>query len=157
MAVAGLPNPRPDHAHAAVSLAMDMLTAAERFRVCDGTSLQLRIGISSGPVIAGVIGRHKFAYDLWGDTVNTAARMESHGQPGRIQVTEATYRLVRDQFRFEPCGDVYIKGKGLMRTHFVARDEASCESNVRITDAIPLRPINLGSAGLTFPGEFLTT
>jgi adenylate cyclase len=93
MAVAGLPNPRPDHAHAAVSLAIDMLSAAERCLIYDGTSLQLRIGISSGPVIAGVIGRHKFAYDLWGDTVNTAARMESQGHPGRIQITEATYAL----------------------------------------------------------------
>jgi class 3 adenylate cyclase len=119
MAVAGLPQARHDHAESAVRLALDMLDAAARRKTRDGKSLQLRIGINSGPVIAGVIGIHKFAYDLWGDTVNIASRMESHGEPGRIQVTEATYNLLKEQYEFESRGKLEIKGKGPMSTYFV--------------------------------------
>ena len=129
MAVAGLPSPRTDHAEAAVGLALDMLNAAKQCKTCDGSALELRIGISSGPVIAGVIGSHKFAYDLWGDTVNTASRMESHGKPGRIQVTETTYALLRHRYEFDPCGEIHIKGKGLMRTYFIGTGEDNaCET-----------------------------
>lgn len=119
MAVAGLPQPRPDHADAAVKLALDMLRAAEKRKTSTGRSLQLRIGINSGSVIAGVIGTHKFAYDLWGDAVNTASRMESQGEPGRIQVTEATYKLLHEQYEFESRGQLEVKGKGLMQAYLL--------------------------------------
>ena len=75
--------------------------------------------MASGPVIAGVIGRHKFIYDLWGDTVNTASRMESHGLPGRIQVTEATYERLRDRYRFEERGEIEVKGKGRLPAYLL--------------------------------------
>jgi adenylate cyclase len=81
--------------------------------------LQLRIGINSGPIIAGVVGQTKFHYDVWGDTVNTASRMESHGVPGKIQITEATHELLEDSFICHSRGTVEIKGKGLMETWFV--------------------------------------
>jgi class 3 adenylate cyclase/HAMP domain-containing protein len=122
MAVAGLPDWRPDHAQAAVRLALDMVEAAGRRKTRNGKSLQLRIGINSGPVIAGVIGIHKFAYDLWGDTVNIASRMQSHSEPGRIQVTEASYKLLKDDYEFESRGKLQIKGKGAMSTYFVLDD-----------------------------------
>jgi len=116
MVVAGVPEPRPDHAQAAANFALDLL--AEMARLCRdlGLGLDLRIGMATGPVVAGVIGRRKFAYDVWGDTVNTASRMESHGIPGRIQVTEATYRALRDRYDFEARGKIDVKGKGLMPT-----------------------------------------
>jgi class 3 adenylate cyclase len=88
-----------------------------------GEPLAVRIGIDTGPVVAGVIGRRKFSYDLWGDTVNTASRMESNGVPGCIQVTERTYRRLRDGFRLERRGPIQVKGKGEMTTWFlVGRD-----------------------------------
>ena len=88
-----------------------------------GLPLQVRIGIDTGPVVAGVIGTSRFSYDLWGDTVNTASRMESQGVPGCIQVTDRTYRCLRDRYRFERRGPVQVKGKGELVTWFlVARD-----------------------------------
>jgi class 3 adenylate cyclase/HAMP domain-containing protein len=124
MAVAGLPEARADHAQAAIRLALDMLKLANKRTTRAGDSLQLRIGINSGPVIAGVIGTHKFAYDLWGDAVNTASRMESCGEPGRIQVTEATYTILKELYRFTPRGQIEVKGKGLMPTYFLVEDDA---------------------------------
>ena len=111
MVASGIPRPRPDHACALVNLALDMQRVArtEQFR---GRHLQLRIGINSGPVVAGVIGRRKFSYDLWGDVVNTASRMESHGVPGGVQLTDATRDLVRDDFVCEPRGAIDVRGKG---------------------------------------------
>jgi adenylate cyclase len=116
MVVGGLPEPRPDHAEAVAAMALEMLDAVRAMAQPD---LEIRIGIDTGPVIAGVIGRRKFSYDLWGDTVNTASRMESHGIPGRIQVTPAVEARLRSQFRFEPRGPIDVKGKGELETFFL--------------------------------------
>ncbi len=112
MVAAGVPTPRPDHAHALAHVALDMLDAMRRQEELAALGLELRIGINSGPVIAGVIGRKRFLYDLWGDAVNTASRMESHGTAGRIQITRATYELLADEFECEPRGTISVKGKG---------------------------------------------
>ena len=112
MVAGGLPQPRPDHAEAVADMALDM--RAEFGRLCTslGLGLQLRIGMASGPVIAGVIGRHKFIYDLWGDTVNLASRMESSGLPGEIQVNEATFERLRGTFAFKAARRDRCQGKG---------------------------------------------
>jgi guanylate cyclase len=99
-----------------LELAIAMCDAISEIKTPHGEPLQLRIGIDAGPVVAGVIGRHKFSYDVWGDTVNTASRMESHGVPGRIQVTERVARAAWQQFDFEPRRSVAIKGKGTLTT-----------------------------------------
>jgi adenylate cyclase len=112
MVAAGVPSPRPDHARALALMAIDMLEAMRSSDEVGHLGLELRVGISSGPVVAGVIGRKRFLYDLWGDAVNTASRMESHGTPGRIQITRATYDLVADEFECEPRGKIPVKGKG---------------------------------------------
>jgi adenylate cyclase len=119
MAVAGVPLPRDDHAARAADMAMDVMEALAAFNQRHGYTLQLRIGINSGPVVAGVIGKRKFIYDLWGDTVNTASRMESHGVPGRIQVSDATRRQLDESFVLEARGIIDVKGKGAMHTWFL--------------------------------------
>ncbi len=119
MAVAGLPNYRSDHAFAIANMALDMQKSVLEFNQKNNLSFQIRMGISTGPVIAGVIGLKKFAYDLWGDTVNTASRMESHGIPDNIQVCEATYQLLKDKYLVEKRGLIKIKGKGEMMTYLL--------------------------------------
>jgi class 3 adenylate cyclase len=119
MVVAGLPQPRADHTEAMAEMALDMQEAIARLRVSLGLELAIRVGMASGPVIAGVIGRHKFIYDLWGDTVNTASRMETHSLAGRIQVTAATYERLRDRYRFEERGEIEVKGKGRLPAYLL--------------------------------------
>lgn len=116
MAAAGLPTPAANHAARAAHMAMDMFESLDRFNLRRGYNMQLRVGIHSGAVIAGVIGRRKFIYDLWGDTVNIASRMESHGIAGRIQVTEATRRQIDEEFQLEERGAIAVKGIGDLRT-----------------------------------------
>ena len=119
MAAAGLPIPVADHAIRAAYMALDMLDAIERFNQHSGRELKMRIGIDSGPVVAGIIGKHKFFYDLWGDVVNTASRMESHGVAGRIQVTDSVRQQLTGLFLLEDRGVIEVKGKGRMRTWFL--------------------------------------
>lgn len=119
MAVGGLPVPRADHAEVTVAMALGMQRAIAQLNQETGESFSIRIGINTGPVVAGVIGVKKFIYDLWGDTVNIASRMESHGVPGSIQITDSTYALIKDKYIIEPRGTVMIKGKGEMMTYWV--------------------------------------
>ena len=119
MAAAGIPNPCPDHARRLALMALDMLQAVDEAGALGSLGFELRIGINSGPVVAGVIGRKRFLYDLWGDAVNTAGRMQTEGLPGRIQITRATYELLGDEFACEPRGPVSIKGKGEMETWYL--------------------------------------
>ncbi len=119
MAAAGVPDPSPDHARKAALLALDMREAIATSTVGGGSGLELRIGINSGPLIAGVIGSKRFLYDLWGDAVNTASRMESQSTPGEIQVTRATYELLKDEFVCRRRGTIEVKGKGQMETWYL--------------------------------------
>jgi len=119
MVAAGIPEPRLDHTEAIVNFAVDLLKTLETFEGFHGEPIRLRVGINRGPVVAGVIGHQKFSYDLWGDTVNVASRMESHGVPNRIQVTESVKDKVESHFNFEERGPIFIKGKGMMVTYLL--------------------------------------
>jgi adenylate cyclase len=119
MVVAGIPYQRLDHAAAIADMALAMRSALATYNQDTGQSLAIRTGIHTGPVIAGVIGLKKFAYDLWGDTVNTASRMESHGLPDEIQLTQSTYEYLRQDYHCQPRGQIEIKGKGMMTTYLL--------------------------------------
>ena len=119
MVAAGLPIPRADHAEAIAQMALAMQAAVQHFRAEQGENIQIRIGINTGIVVAGVIGTRKFIYDLWGDAVNVASRMESLGQPGSIQVTAATYERLKDKYVFQKRGAITVKGKGEMVTYWL--------------------------------------
>lgn len=119
LAVAGVTSPRPDHARAATAMALDLQPALVRRLGGDWPGLRLRVGIASGPVVAGVIGHERFSFDVWGDTVNTASRMADDVAPGGVQVTEATYAAIRDHYAVERRDGVEVKGKGLMTAYVV--------------------------------------
>ena len=119
MAVAGLPIPRPDHAQLCAELALGMFDDLKAFNQENGKELDMRIGLNSGPVVAGVIGYTKFSYDLWGNTVNTASRMESTSKPGRVQVSAATYEVIKDQYVLEDGCLMECKGLGEILTHLL--------------------------------------
>ena len=117
MIVGGLPVPRQDHPEAVMEMALAMQAIAQRIARQDGQTFQLRIGINTGAVVAGVIGIKKFSYDLWGDAVNIASRMEAQGTPGKIQVTEETYQRVKHLYHFDQVGQVMVKGRGYLMTY----------------------------------------
>jgi adenylate cyclase len=147
MAAAGVPDPNPDHARRAALLALDMREAVGTSAVGDGFDLELRIGINSGPLIAGVIGSKRFLYDLWGDAVNTASRMESQGTPGEIQITGATYELLKAEFVCERRGTIEVKGKGQMETWYLVGPRSDDGRPDRAVDSEPREP----SIGDQFP------
>ncbi|MEG4057569.1 adenylate/guanylate cyclase domain-containing protein [Microcoleus sp. Pol7_B2] len=130
MVAAGIPIERPDHAEAIAEMALDMLAAIKELNAKLDTKFDLRIGINSGPVVAGVIGTKKFIYDLWGNAVNTASRMESHGITGRIQVSRYTYELLQDKYEFEDRGEIEIKGKGQMQTYLLTGRKIASELKI---------------------------
>jgi adenylate cyclase len=127
MVVAGAPRERPDHAQILARLALEMKQCQCKSEAPDGNKLRFRIGINSGPVVAGIIGQSKFHYDVWSDAVNIAARMESHGIPGEIQIARPTYELIRNEFICRPRGAIVVKGKDKMETWFLdgIRDDAN--------------------------------
>ena len=125
MVAAGVPCPRPDHARALASMALEMEAYIETLPPVREHAIQFRIGINSGPVVGGVIGRKKFVYDIWGDAVNVASRMESHGVAGKIQITQNTYEMIHEDFLCEPRGSIKVKGRGEMTTWFLMGKKAN--------------------------------
>jgi adenylate cyclase len=123
MAAAGLPVVVTDHADRAAKMSLDMLVAIQDFNASSQHTLNIRIGMSTGAAVAGVIGKSKFVYDLWGDVVNTASRMESHGTAGRIQISDATRQALLEPFSLEHCGVIKIKGKSEMSTWFLNKSD----------------------------------
>jgi len=123
MVASGVPVSRPDHAQALARLALDITSFIHDMQPIGEVTISFRIGINSSPVIAGVIGHKKFVYDVWGDTVNIASRMESHGTPGKIQISQQTYELIKNEFVCEPVGTLDVKGKGQMQTWFLVAEK----------------------------------
>lgn len=132
MVVGGLPLERSDHLEAIADMALDMQAAIARFPPINQRPLQMRIGINTGPVVAGVIGIKKFIYDLWGDTVNTASRMESHGVPGAIQVTESVYHRLKLRYELQDRGEIEVKGKGKMHVYLLKGKELEAVKTARV-------------------------
>ncbi len=130
MVAAGVPSPREDHADVLARLSLAMFDYQPHLEALTSGPLTLRVGISSGPAVAGVIGKAKFQYDVWGDTVNTASRMEAQGVPGRVQISRSTYELLKNGFECEPRGVVDIKGKGTMETWFLLREKEPAPAGV---------------------------
>jgi class 3 adenylate cyclase len=128
MAVAGAPVPMANHAEAAANMALDVVEDASRVRWPSEDPVVVRIGVASGPAVAGVIGQRKFAYDLWGDTVNLASRLEASGEPGRILVSEAMAELLSDRYEFGPSRVVDLKGKGPTPVRFLVARRAEVPS-----------------------------
>ena len=139
MVAAGVPSPRPDHARALALMALDMQAAMRAIDEIGHLGLELRVGINSGPVVAGVIGRKRFLYDLWGDAVNTASRMESHGTSGRIQITGETKELLEGEFVCEPRGTIPVKGKGEIEAWYLVGRRPTPGAEPR-AHSEPLRP-----------------
>jgi len=140
MVVSGVPEPRTDHAEALAALALDMRDALAGLVDPKGRPVPVRIGIASGPVVAGVVGARKFFYDVWGDAVNTAARMEQTGEPGRIQVAPETRARLEHRFVLEPRGEIEVRGKGAMRTWFLeGRKGAGAPAGVSELAPVPAR------------------
>jgi len=131
MAVAGIPVPAADHAARTAHMALDMMDALDAFNTRNGYTLQMRIGIDSGAVVAGVIGKRKFIYDLWGDTVNTASRMEFHGVAGRVQMTDATRQRLGEAFLSEERGIIDVKGIGELHTWFLTGRNSAAEQTTK--------------------------
>jgi class 3 adenylate cyclase len=119
LVASGLPIPRDEHAELAAEMGIEMLDEVRRFSAMIGEKINVRIGLNSGPVVAGVIGLKKSIYDLWGDTVNVAQRMEATGIPGKIQVTENTFHLLKHRYHFINRGEIQVKGKGFMNTYIL--------------------------------------
>ncbi|MCW7497453.1 adenylate/guanylate cyclase domain-containing protein [Leptospira levettii] len=121
MVASGIPEAREDHCEAVALCALDMLSSIENGITQDSKPFKIRIGIHTGPVVAGVIGKSKFIYDLWGDSVNTASRMESHGTEGKIHVSKEVYQKLKSNFTFETKREIQVKGKGIMETYFLIK------------------------------------
>ena len=119
MVAAGMPNPSPEPVHRVAEMALDMRRKIQELSFEFPEGLEIRIGLHAGPVVAGVIGNKKLFYDVWGETVNTASRMESHGEAGRVQVTTAAMEELMDDYEFEPRGKVAIKGLGEVETWYL--------------------------------------
>ena len=138
MVAAGVPAPRKNHAIVLARLALEMMEYVDREEFLGGKhAIEIRVGINSGPLIGGVIGRKKFVYALWGDMVNTASRMESHGASGKIQITRATYELIQDHFECEYMGEIEVKGKGRMEAwHLITEKEKSRTTRRNIKKAL---------------------
>ncbi|HEX6300878.1 MAG TPA: adenylate/guanylate cyclase domain-containing protein [Acidimicrobiia bacterium] len=149
LAVSGLPLGRPDHMSVAADMALAMRDTLSDYFVPGYGRLGMRFGLASGSVVAGVIGKRKFRYDLWGDTVNTASRMESHGQPGMIHVTADIYRALADSYEFQPRGEILIKGKGPMETYFLisSRQSSTMKDANAVGDAMPVNGLEQSPVG----------
>jgi adenylate cyclase len=132
MFAAGVPIPVEDHARRVADSALEMVSFIERFNARFGTEFQIRIGLNSGPLVAGIIGKQKFAYDIWGDAVNVASRMESSGLPGRIHISEATRAALGADYECEARGSIEVKGLGQINTYFLL------SKNDPFLDEVPL-------------------